>query len=72
MVIQQDENGRYNASCPELEGCISFGNSIEEAKNNIKEAVELYLEGMPEEEVSSIRMKVEIDEVDVSHFDCSC
>jgi predicted RNase H-like HicB family nuclease len=30
------------------EGCYSFGNTIEEAKNNIGEAIELYLDDMPE------------------------
>jgi predicted RNase H-like HicB family nuclease len=48
VVIQQDEDGRFNASCPELEGCFSFGNTVEEAKKNIREAIELYLKDMPE------------------------
>ena len=63
VLIQQDEDGRFNASCPELEGCYSFGNTIEEAKKNIREAIQLYLDDMPEEEISSIRLKVEIAEV---------
>ena len=50
IVIQQDEDGRFNASCPELEGCFSFGNTIEEAKKNITEAIELYLQDLGEEE----------------------
>ena len=65
VVIQQDEDGRFNASCPELEGCFSFGNTVEEAKKNIIEAIELYLQDMPEEEISSIRLKVEIAEVTI-------
>jgi predicted RNase H-like HicB family nuclease len=65
IVIQQDEDGRFNASCPELKGCHSFGDTIEEAKKNIREAIELYLENMPQEELSSIRLKVEIAEVTI-------
>lgn len=65
VVIQQDEDGRFNASVPELEGCLSYGDTIEEAKRNIKEAIELYLKDMPQEEVSRIRLKVEIDEVTI-------
>jgi predicted RNase H-like HicB family nuclease len=65
VIIQQDEDGRFNASCPELEGCFSFGDTVEEAKKNIAEAVALYLQGMPEEEISSIRLKVEIAEVTI-------
>ncbi len=44
VVIQKDEDGRYNASCPELIGCNSYGNSPEDALKNIREAIELYLE----------------------------
>jgi predicted RNase H-like HicB family nuclease len=65
VLILQDEDGRFNASCPELEGCFSFGNSVEEAKKNIREAIELYLRDMPEEEISSIRLKVEVAEVTI-------
>jgi predicted RNase H-like HicB family nuclease len=65
VVIQQDEDGRFNASCPELEGCYSFGDTVEEAKVNIAEAIALYLQDMPEEEISSIRLKVEIAEVTI-------
>ena len=40
--------------CPELEGCQSEGGSIEEVITNIKEAVELYLETLSEEEIKRI------------------
>ena len=50
IVIEKDEHGYY-AYCPELEGCQSQGDSIEEAMANIKEAVELYLETLSEEEI---------------------
>ncbi len=63
VVIQQDEDGRFNASCPELRGCYSYGDTIEEAKKNIREAIELYLEDIPEADVPSVRLKVEILEV---------
>ena len=48
-VIEKDENGYY-AYCPELEGCQTQGDSIEEVLVNIKEAIELYLETLSEEE----------------------
>ena len=48
-VILQEETapdfaGHYNASVPALPGCLSFGANREEALENIKEAVQLYLE----------------------------
>ncbi|MGD0202154.1 MAG: type II toxin-antitoxin system HicB family antitoxin [Bryobacteraceae bacterium] len=49
VVIERDEHGFY-AWCPELRGCQSQGETLEEAIANIKEAVELYLETLPEEE----------------------
>ena len=42
IVIEADEDGYY-AYCPELEGCQSQGDTLEEAQNNIREAVSLYL-----------------------------
>lgn len=47
IIIENDEDGYY-AYCPELPGCQTQGNSLEEIKANIKEAVELYLETLSE------------------------
>lgn len=49
VVIEKDELGFY-AWCPELKGCQSQGNTLEEAITNIKEAIELYLETLPASE----------------------
>ena len=49
IIIEKDEYGYY-AYCPELEGCQSQGDSLEEVIANIKEAIELYLETLPEDE----------------------
>jgi predicted RNase H-like HicB family nuclease len=49
VIIEKDEHGFY-AWCPELKGCQSQGDSLEEAISNIKEAIELYLETLPESE----------------------
>ncbi len=44
IVLEPSEEGGYTAVVPSLPGCISEGNSKEEALKNIKEAIELYLE----------------------------
>jgi predicted RNase H-like HicB family nuclease len=49
VIIEKDEHGFY-AWCPELKGCQSQGDTLEEAIANIKEAIELYLETLPEAE----------------------
>lgn len=50
VVIEKDEHGYY-AYCPELEGCQTQGESLEEVIGNVREAIELYLETMPEDEI---------------------
>ena len=50
VVIEKDEHGYY-AYCPELEGCQSQGDSVEKVTANIKEAIELYLETLSENEI---------------------
>lgn len=49
-VIEKDEHGYY-AYCPELEGCQTQGDSLEEVIANMKEAVELYLETLSKDEI---------------------
>ena len=51
VVIEHDEHGYY-AWCPELQGCQTQGDNLEEVRQNIREAVELYLETLSEEERS--------------------
>ncbi len=41
--------GYYNALVPALPGCVSYGANKEEALNNIREAIEAYVEDMEAE-----------------------
>lgn len=50
VVFSKDEDGYY-VFCPELPGCQSQGDTFEEARENIKEALGLYLETMSKEEI---------------------
>jgi len=52
IVIEQDEHGFY-AYCPELEGCQTQGDSLDEVMHNVKEAIELYLETLSKEEIKA-------------------
>ena len=45
IVIEPDE-GTFHAYVPALKGCHSIGDTAEEAKTNIKEAIQLYLESL--------------------------
>lgn len=53
ILFQKDKDG-YFAFCPELKGCHSQGDTFEEAQNNIKEAVELYVETMTKDEIDEL------------------
>ena len=49
VVIEQDEDGVYVASCPALEGCSTQGDTYEEAMRNIKDVIQMCLEELKEE-----------------------
>ena len=53
VVLEPSEDGGYTAVVPSLPGCISEGETRDEALANIKEAIELYLEPV-EDDLSSI------------------
>ena len=44
IIIEQDEDGYYIASVPELSGCHTQAKSLDELNKRIIEAIELYLE----------------------------
>jgi predicted RNase H-like HicB family nuclease len=56
IIIEQDEGGYY-AYAPELAGCQSQGDSLDEILANIREATALYLETMTPEEIKAALSK---------------
>ncbi|OGP47167.1 MAG: hypothetical protein A2022_00400 [Deltaproteobacteria bacterium GWF2_42_12] len=65
IVIEKDERGYY-AYCPELEGCQTQGDSLEEVVANMKEAIELYLETLSENEIKeSLSKEILITTIEV-------
>jgi len=63
VVLEPAEEGGYTAYVPSLPGCVSEGDTKEEALENIKEAIELYLE--PEDENLVLKKGTEIIELAV-------
>ncbi len=45
-VFQKEPEGGYTVFVPLLPGCVSYGKDLEEAKEMIKEAIELYIESL--------------------------
>jgi predicted RNase H-like HicB family nuclease len=56
IIIEKDEHGYY-AYCPDLEGCQSQGDTLDGVTDNIKEAIELYLETLTESEKQNLTAK---------------
>ncbi|WP_202318635.1 type II toxin-antitoxin system HicB family antitoxin [Archaeoglobus neptunius] len=64
VIVEIDEDGYYIVSCPLLRGCHTYGKTIEEALENIKEVVELCLE---EEDIDDSQKFVGYREVEVEY-----
>jgi len=50
VIIFPGEDGYYIAECPSLPGCISQGKTRAEAIENIREAIQLYIEVLEEKD----------------------
>jgi predicted RNase H-like HicB family nuclease len=51
IILEPSDEGGYTAIVPSLPGCISEGDTKEEALKNIREAIELYLEPVEDDQV---------------------
>ncbi|MBC7360359.1 MAG: type II toxin-antitoxin system HicB family antitoxin [Desulfacinum sp.] len=60
VYLEESEDGGYTAIVPSLPGCISEGDTREEALENIREAIELYLEPV-EDDVLSLGLSEEVE-----------
>lgn len=65
VVLESGDDGHVVVECPALPGCVSQGRDRAEALVNIREAIELYLEGLvarglpiPEEDVETVEVAV--------------
>jgi len=65
IVVEQDEDGVYIVSVPSIKGCYTQGDTINEAVENIKDAIRLHIEAR-EALGESVPVEVLVDEVEVS------
>jgi predicted RNase H-like HicB family nuclease len=65
IVIEKGE-GNYSAYVPDLPGCIATGNTLEEVKHNMREALVLHIEGMREDGKPVPEPTAEVDHVEVA------
>jgi len=57
VVLEPQEEGGYTVYVPSLPGCVSQGETDEEALANIKEAIEVYLESLRERRIPLPRIE---------------
>ena len=50
-IIEQDEDGVYVGRIPDLKGCVTQGDTIDELIVNLKDAAKLYLEVQSKDEL---------------------
>tara|TARA_B100000315_G_C14429613_1_gene519510 strand:+ start:7 stop:198 length:192 start_codon:yes stop_codon:yes gene_type:complete len=58
VVLEPSEEGGYTVYVPSLPGCISEGNTRQEALDSIREAIELYLEPIDDDYLGRSRQPV--------------
>ena len=57
IVLEGSRRDGYTATCPALAGCVSEGDTKEEAIKNIKEAIKLYLRAVTREHILLKKVK---------------
>jgi len=65
IIFEREDDGGYHAFCPALSGCHVYGDTYDEAIENIKDAIKLYIESLkahdeeiPEEDIIIKPLKV--------------
>ena len=63
LVIQKDENSTYGVTVPGITGCYSWGDTVEDAVSNAREAIEAHLETSLETGASAALRPVSLEQV---------
>jgi len=48
IMLRKEPEGGYTVTVPTLAGCITYGENVDEAISNAREAIELYIESLKE------------------------
>ena len=51
ILVEQDEDNYYIVSCPVFKACHSYGNTIDEALENIREVIDMCIEEEKEKDL---------------------
>lgn len=64
ILVEQDEDNFYIVSCPVFKGCHSYGSTIDEALQNIREVIDMCVEE-EKEKISEINRFVGFREMQI-------
>jgi len=66
IIIEQDEDGYYIVSCPSFKACHSYGETVQEALDNIEEVIEMCLDEQNEKSLKNINQFIGFRELEIS------
>jgi predicted RNase H-like HicB family nuclease len=49
LIIIEKASGNYSAYSPDLAGCVATGATVEEAEGNMRQAIEMHVRGLVED-----------------------
>lgn len=64
IIIEMDEDKKFIVSCPLFRGCHSYGETIDEALENIREVIEMCIE---ETESKELNKFIGVRELEISY-----
>jgi predicted RNase H-like HicB family nuclease len=64
VLIEQDEDGMYIATVPDISGCYTQGKTVEQAMNRVKEAIQVCIEAEELEDIMPMKF-IGIQQVEV-------
>jgi predicted RNase H-like HicB family nuclease len=65
-IVIEKAASNYSAYVPDLPGCIATGRTVEEAEQQIREAIEFHLEGLREDGLPIPSPQSQVDYVEVA------
>lgn len=64
-IVVEKANGNYSAYCPDLPGCVATGPTVDETVMRMKEAMELHIHGLKEDDLPIPRPSTEVAYIEV-------
>jgi predicted RNase H-like HicB family nuclease len=65
-IVIEKANGNYSAYCPDLPGCVATGATVRAVKKNMREAIELHIQGLKEDGLTIPEPSTEVVYVEVN------